>query len=197
MERIEIICTVIGAVAVLLSGIWFIINQIIKLSNKLVGIDYRFDAVNYRLDGIEKTLSSLPCASHSDDLTNIKSIIAQKFPSLSKSASLKLSPSRLSPWGLQLFNDIGGDEFLNANKEALFKYISDHKPLTKLDVEQEANASFFSLLNTPAFNKLKDYIYEAPPVTLENGEPYTLAVPDICFILSLPLRDMYLKENPI
>lgn len=31
-----------------------------------------------------------------------------------------------------------------------------------------------------------------------NGQekPYDLAITDVCFVLSLPLRDMYLKEHP-
>jgi hypothetical protein len=188
MERVEIICTVIGAVAVVLSGIWFIINQIIKLGNRLVRIDYR-------LDSMEKTLNGLPCSSHSADLTKVKAIIIQKFPSIAISFSLKASPRQLNPIGLQIFNEVNGDEFLNENKAILFKYIDEHNPLTKLDVEQYANDSFLPLIDTSIFNKLKDYVYERSSFTLENGEKYTLDVIDLCFILSLPLRDMYLKEN--
>ena len=31
-----------------------------------------------------------------------------------------------------------------------------------------------------------------------NGKEksYDLSIPDICFVLSLPLRDMYLKDHP-
>jgi hypothetical protein len=65
----------------------------------------------------------------------------------------------------------------------------------ELDVEQAANAACLSLIPTPEFNKLKDFVYNAPSIEVADGEKYDIALNDICFVLSLPLRDMYLKEQ--
>ena len=50
------------------------------------------------------------------------------------------------------------------------------------------------------FNGFKDFIYNSPSYMIKdaNGEKrrYDLSIPDICFVLSLPLRDMYLEAHP-
>lgn len=44
------------------------------------------------------------------------------------------------------------------------------------------------------------YVYNAPSITVKgvNGEEvsHDLTLQDVCFALSIPLRDMYLKEHP-
>ncbi|OAV67610.1 hypothetical protein Barb4_02405 [Bacteroidales bacterium Barb4] len=144
---------------------------------------------------LKNSISHLPCASHNEDLLKIKSILIQKFPSAAIVLSMKASPRQLNELGLKLFNDIDGNSFLQENKDDLFKFITESKPLTKLDVEQTANAACLSLVTTPAFNKLKDYVYDASPLKTADGEKYEIALSDICFVLGLPLRDMYLEEK--
>jgi hypothetical protein len=64
MDKIEVMCALIGAVAVILGGVWFIVRQAFNS-----GINAR------KLDEIEKNTSNLPCVFHGDDLLKIKSIM--------------------------------------------------------------------------------------------------------------------------
>ncbi|OAV67088.1 hypothetical protein Barb6XT_01639 [Bacteroidales bacterium Barb6XT] len=230
MNKIEIICTVISAIAVVWGGMWFILklafrfgriahrmdaierkleDSINRFENKIGHLEKNFDRLekNFnrlenkigflenKIGHLENTISRLPCASHSKDLVKIKSILIQKCPTAATILSLKASPRQLNELGLKLFNDIDGNGFLQENKDDLFKFITESKPLTKLDIEQTANDACLSLTTTPAFNKLKDYVYETSPLKTADGEKYDIALSDICFVLSLPLRDMYLQEK--
>jgi hypothetical protein len=108
--------------------------------------------------------------------------------------SIKVSPRALNELGKRLFNDIDGNSFLKENKNVLFKSITESNPLTELDVEQVANVACLSLVSTPAFNKMKDFVYNSPAVEIEGGKKYDISLNDICFVLSIPLRDMYLNN---
>lgn len=63
--------------------------------------------------------------------------------------------------------------FLWEYKNALFDFIKNSKPLVALDVEQAANAACMSLVPTPAFNGLKDFVYNEPSWTLDSGKNMT------------------------
>jgi hypothetical protein len=146
------------------------------------------------VESIGRTINKLSCASHSEDLGKIKMILIREYPLIAFFFGLRGSPRRLSEYGLRVFADIDGANFLNDNKESLFKCITDSKPLTAFDVEQMSCYACVSLTVTPAFNKIKDYIYNASPIDAPNGEKHELTLNDVCFILGIPLRDMYLEE---
>ena len=57
MEKIEIICTVIGAISVILGGVWFIIDRVTKSGIK-----------EYRLSQEENTIGKLPCKDHAESM---------------------------------------------------------------------------------------------------------------------------------
>lgn len=110
--------------------------------------------------------------------------------------SVKQSPRKLTDLGIRIFTDIKGADFLTENKETLFRYIDNSHPLVALDVEQLSYAACLSLVDTPAFNNIKNYIYNAPSMEIEDGEKHDLSLTDACFVLGLQLRDMYLQEHP-
>lgn len=141
-------------------------------------------------------MDRLPCNVHRDDITKIKTVLVEKYPKSSSVFSMKSSPRKLNPTGEKLFAAINGEQFLKENKERLFGYISDNSPLVALDVEQLSNAACLSLVSTPAFNSLKNYVYNEPTWTLPDGKPYDITINDICFVLGLRLRDKYLSEHP-
>ena len=144
---------------------------------------------------LKNDIAQLPCASHHNDLTMIKTILIGIDQKASTIFSMKASPRKLNETGKKLYNAINGDAFLETNKAALIQYISDNHPMVPLDVEQLSNSACFSLVPTKSFNTLKNYVYNEPTWTLPNGKPYDITVNDLCFVLSLRLRDMYLKEH--
>jgi hypothetical protein len=224
MEQIEITGIVVGIAATILAGIGYSISQIFKLGKNLGTYSHRFETMEKSIDHLnekmEKSIGELkdilnasvkrlddkvqhlddkfdrlPCAAHGGDISKIQSFLLQKFPkSAALVITLKGSPRRLSEIGWKIFADIDGENFLKDNKEYLFKYIADRKPLAELDVEKLALEACQSLTTTPAFNKIKDYVYNAPPLKLEEGVTLELELGDMSLALSIPLRDMYLSE---
>lgn len=192
MNVIEIICTVIGAVATILGGVWFILSKVFKMGQTSV----RIDNIEKSVTELENMTEHLPCNAHHDDITKIKTVLVEKYPKSSSVFSMKSSPRKLNPTGEKLFAAINGEQFLKDNKERLFGYISDNSPLVALDVEQLSNAACLSLVSTPAFNSMKNYVYNEPTWTLPDGKQYDITINDICFVLGLRLRDMYLSEHP-
>ncbi len=185
MDIIEVASIVIGSVATILTGMWFMINKAIGFGKLKNEISQHGDK-----------LHSLPCREHHDDLLKIKTILITKYPYLEKSLSMKASPRKLNPIGEKLFKEINGQSFLDEYKERLFQIIDNAHPLVPYDVQQEAMTAFVEFVNSPAFNSFKNFVYNAPEVKLENGTMHAFDIPDVCFVLGLKLRDMYLAEHP-
>ena len=215
MGTIEIICTVIGAVATVLYGIYYMLNYVFNkgkdkehLENFEKATMDGFSQINKRLDKQEvETKSSIAkleskidkvCSDvqeHTTALVEIYTVLGRKYPKRGESFARKNSPRKLTELGLRVFKDVNGEKFLKDNKESLFGYIDEHKPLTRLDVEELSQQALFRLTSKPVFNYIKDYIYEAPAYKNLDGEMSELTIGDVCFVLSIPLRDMYLKER--
>lgn len=114
--------------------------------------------------------------------------------------SLKKSPRKLNEQGLDIFEKIKGAQFLEENKAFFFAKIDELKPQTRLDVENASNFVCHTTTGEDMFNSIKDFVYNYPSMKIEdkNGDlkPYDLTLGDVCFIISLPLRDMYLEAHP-
>lgn len=160
-------------------------------------------------DGIKNLsveLKNLPCAEREkmnlQILDNLNTIITYLKIKDSKAAVLfsqKESPRKLNAQGISLFNECAGQKFINDNKEQLLSAIESKNPRTALDVEQYANEVLVSRLNSEIFNELKQWVYNSPSIQVDvSGRKveYALTMNDICFILSIPLRDLYLDYHP-
>lgn len=72
-------------------------------------------------------------------------------------------------------------------------------PKTALDAEESALEVLFAHLDDDMFNGMKKWVYNSPSRKVEiDGEEkdYSVTINDVCFVLSLPLRDMYLELHP-
>lgn len=198
MINAEIVCAIIGTVATTLGGVWWIVNRIFsKGMDRQHFIDFEGN-VNNRFDRIENHLESVgeTVSEHTLALVELYSFLGQKYPKSNFMFAMKKSPKVLNPLGEKIFNEINGKQFLDDNKDVLFEYIDNEEPKTRLDVEANAYKALTAYSNDDAFNRLKDYIYDAPAIDMENGKKYEIGLGDICFILSLPLRNMYIEAHP-
>lgn len=134
------------------------------------------------------------------NLVEIKTFLQTKHKQPFDTFGMKNSPRKLNPNGEQLLSDIKGVDFLKEHKDYFFAFIDAQKPKTAYDVEVEANSACMSSVNEEIFLGMKKYVYNAPLMELKdedgNVSKYEVTLPDVCFVLSIPLRDMYLKEHP-
>ena len=212
MQTIEIIGIVIAAVATILTGVWFIVQK----AQKFAVNEYRLDnldkdAAKHRSESEEMKKDMLCLKSDVSllqremsevrvDIFDIKTILVKQFPNVLEAFSMKKSPRVLNELGNQIFSQINGAEFLETNKSFFFRLIDERKPKTALDVEISARVVCVESSNDDIFNDIKLFVYNAPSMTIptDDGKSkrYDLSLEDICYILSLPLRDMYLEAHP-
>ena len=199
----ELIGIAVGIVATVLGGVWFIFSKIFGMG--------RFSR---RIEEIENRTCNAACDVHDRDIDIIKgelknvnenlikvtSLLLLKHKEAGKLFSAKNSPRQLNEMGKQVLSDIKGMDFLHANKDFLFTGIDDYRPKTALDVENAAHAVCAVSTNYEMFNGIKNFVYNSPSYKLKDAEGhermYDLALSDVCFVLSLPLRDMYLAAHP-
>lgn len=159
-----------------------------------------------KLKVVAKKVSKLPCAAHEDTYNKINDNLNLIIKYLKKQDSnaaflfsLKESPRKLNDNGKLLFENCGGGEFLIQHKGELLDAIAAKEPKTALDVEEIANDVLIERLESDIFNDIKQWVYNSPYWTISvDGEDkkYAITMNDICFVLSLPLRDMYLEAHP-
>lgn len=143
---------------------------------------------------IEKSMSELQKSFDSlrADVMDIQLFITSKFPTALNTFAAKHSPLKLNEYGERLFAECGGKNFLEANQVLLLDMIDKKKPQTALDVEISAKEVLLTMTSNSIFNPIKVWIYNSPAWKI-NDKDYTISLGDVCFVLSIPLRDKYLE----
>ncbi len=112
----------------------------------------------------------------------------------------KNSPKVLNANGRIVENRFECREFLADNREWLLDEVAKFEPKTALDVEAYSFAALRVASLDDRFNGIKDMVYNSPAIELEVGDGQTrkveIKLDDVLFVLSLPLRDLYLEQHP-
>jgi archaellum component FlaC len=179
------------------------------VDKRFADVDKRFADVNTNIKDITRDVKDLTSdvkglTGEVKDLTrdviSIKSFLSTKYKEDIDLVSLKNSPTKLSDFGNQILEEINGIEFINDNKECLISRLDEEKPRTALDVENSAFIVFVNFCNNEKFDGIKNFIYNSPEYNVKDNKgcdrKYNLSLIDVCFILSIPLRDMYLESHP-
>ena len=184
METIEVIGIVVGAVAAVLGGVWFIIQRAMNAGK---------DA--HRLDIVEKETSV-----NTYEIDIIKKWIIKLDINMIDGFAPKCSPRRLNAIGKKLIEVSGAGDILPAIGHLLMQQMEQKSIKTAFDAETEAYFIMMGNDSNEAYNKLKNYIYNQPSeIELEVEGSTTLIRLDydtIVRIVSLNLRDMYLEAHP-
>ena len=165
------------------------------IDKRFADINKRFADVNTNIKDITRDVKDL-----TKDVISIKSFLSTKYKEDIDLVSLKNSPTKLSDLGNQILEEINGNNFINDNKEWLISRLEEEKPRTALDVENSAFIVFVNFCNNEKFDGIKNFIYNSPEYNVKDNKgcdrKYNLSLMDVCFILSIPLRDMYLESHP-
>lgn len=139
-------------------------------------------------------------ASLKKEVFSIKEFLSLKYEDALAFFLLKNSPLSLSEFGKFILQEIDGMELIQRNKDILFSAIDNNKPRTALDVESSALMACISFCDNEEFDKIKNFVYNSPEYDVKdkNGDnkKCNLRLADVCFILSIPLRDLYLSQHP-
>lgn len=183
-------------VAIILGAFW-LIHFVTK---KITKYDIEHGVLKDSVTKLENNIDSMK-----QDLVTIRALVETQYNNRNynkqrRTFSQKHSPRMLNTNGQKLYQDIQGEDFLKEHKDYFFGYISSRNPQTAYDVEQLANLACVSSVTNSFFNKMKDFVYNASSMEITDADgnktTYDITLSDICFVLSLPLRDMYLSEHP-
>lgn len=190
MEIESIIAATIG-----LFGMSWIIIELLKLSKSVGRLEARLDKLASTNDSHDISIRKLQM-----EMLEVRTFIKTKFPTSQTVLSEKKSPAQLNEFGRKLFADMGGSDFLSKNGIYLLQKMEEKNPKTAFDVESTAHEVLILATNEEMFNKIKNKVYNYPYMDIlkRDGEmvKYEVSLADVCFVLSLSLRDMYLKAHP-
>lgn len=161
-----------------------------KVSKRLTKTDSHFTKIDNAISGLQKDVTDIK-----SDLSDMQLFITSKYPTALGTFVTKNSPLTLNEFGKRLYEECGGKSFLDANQVLLLKKIEEKTPKTALDVEVYAKEVLFSLTNNDIFNTIKVWVYNSPAWKIGDKD-YTITLGDVCFVLSIPLRDKYLSLHP-
>lgn len=194
MTTFEIIISIISLVATI--GVF---SFLYKIGKKIGGFEESLKNIGASMDGLpcEKRKSQLEDI-HAD-VVAIKTFLTTKYKNTEAIWGMKHSPTVLNENGQKLLSEISGNSFLEKNKDFFIKELEEKNPKTPLDVETYANDVLLENTDNEIFNGIKNWIYNSPALTIKEGDStreYTVTLYDVCYVLSIPLRDLYLDLHP-
>ena len=173
-----------------------------NIDKRFTNIDKKFDEVDRKFDEVDKKFAdvNMNIKDLTRDVISIKSFLSIKHKEDVDLVGLKNSPTKLTDFGNKILEELDGINFINDNKEYLIARLDEEKPRTALDVENSALMVFVNFCSSEKFDGIKNFIYNSPEYNIKdkNGcdKKYNLNLIDVCFILSIPLRDLYLELRP-
>lgn len=186
MNIYSILSLVISALAFVGGVVTFFVSKAYKMgeiSKRIEQLDNEFSCTKEDVKGLH------------DGMIKVQTILLMKHKGLEAALSTKMSPRVLNSLGKKLFETMKGQDFLVANKDKLFSIIDKQKPQTAFDVENASRWACMSVIEDPIFNSIKVFVYNCPIQKTADGKELEVTIETVCFILSLPLRDMYLNEH--
>lgn len=188
------------------------VGGVVGILTAVVNIAYYFGSVKGKLERIKeieedikeltKSVGAIKEKFYEDtkelslSVTEIKTYMASRSNIASNMFARKHSPWSLNELGLTIFEDMKGREFINEYKDYLFSRIEKSEIVSAYDVEKAALTECILCTNEPFFKRIKDFVYSYHTVKTNDGKEKEVTLEDACFILSIPLRDMYLAEHP-
>ena len=159
----------------------------------------RFVPTERKADDGQQQLQKLPCQKHEAELSSIQGFLRARYPVAFEPYDQRKNPRSLNEEGERLFNDMGGAGFLETHGPRLLNRMAEQHPKTPLDVEYEAQDALFYFFKDDMFNELKRWVYYSPmrKMTIDGVEKdHEVTMEEVLFVLSLPLRDLYLELHP-
>ncbi|OJV35602.1 MAG: hypothetical protein BGO33_13790 [Bacteroidia bacterium 43-41] len=155
-------------------------NELLRVTNE----------VNVTVSGME------------DRLIEVLKWIIKKDSKMTDALMAKASPLNITPLGYVVYNESGAAKLMEEHLPAFIDTLAGIDPKTAYDVENESFNIILKNTGQPYFKPLKDYLYVAPdPAKFVNPDTkkevdISLSLSQIAKLMSLVLRDEYLKLHP-
>ncbi len=137
-----------------------------------------------------------------DRLIEVSKWIIRKDNKMTDALMAKASPLNITPLGYVVYKESGAKKLMSEHLPLFIDALSGIDPKTAYDVENESFNLILKNTGQPYFKPIKDYLYVAPdPATFVNPDTkkeveVSLSLSQIAKLMSLELRDEYLKLHP-
>lgn len=198
------ITLIVISVVALVFIVWWAAKMWYKMKNfpctehesSICSHNSRIDTMTASLSRIEGRIDTLLLLIPQAASLKSQTLLSDDKPTLAQ----KNSPKVLNANGLKVASAFDCDAFLETNQEWLIDEVSKFNPKTALDVETCSLAALRVASSDSRFNELKDKIYHSPMIKLSLSDTeykdVEITLEDVLFVISLPLRDVYLKMHP-
>lgn len=184
---------------------------------------WRVSKYHTKLEEIKDKVEKLPCDKHKDDIRDsgqryneLQRIVSStndmvveinkwlmKFDNdMIDKLAKKASPLKMTPLGEVLFEKSSAKKTIDNNIDFLIKELEDINPQTAYDVEEEALSYLLRNMGNEIFTDIKQFLYYSPD-TIQLKDPVSgedkdvrLSMQSIIKLMSIYLRDLYLKKHP-
>ena len=207
------------------SIIEYLINNAPWIVVVLVAIiaTWRVSKYHTKLEEIKDKVEKLPCDKHKDDIRDsgqryneLQRIVSStndmvveinkwlmKFDNdMIDKLAKKASPLKMTPLGEVLFEKSSAKKTIDNNIDFLIKELEDINPQTAYDVEEEALSYLLRNMGNEIFTDIKKFLYYSPD-TIQLKDTFSgedkdvrLSMQSIIKLMSIYLRDLYLKKHP-
>lgn len=175
-----------------------------------------------KLEDTRNKVDKLPCEKHKDDIRNsdqkyneMQRIVTStndmvveinkwlmKFDNdMIDKLAKKASPLKMTPLGEVLFEQSFAKKAIDNNADFLIKEMESINPQTAYDVEEEALSYLLRNMGNDMFTDIKKFLYYSPdtiklkdPIS-EEDKDIKLSIQSIIKLMSIYLRDLYLKKH--
>jgi hypothetical protein len=186
---------------------WFIsrfYSRFAGVENRVAGVGNRVTSTENRVIGVENRVAGVEnwVTSAENRVTSVEKIlqtvcdwIRKRDNKMIDIFSLMHSPRALTDIGREFYEKSGGKNVLEQNMKFYIAKLDDEMKKQNLksafDVENKAYYVLFMSASDDLFIPVKNYLYNNPQFDGQNVD-----VSEVCFVMSLQLRDEYLKRHP-
>ena len=184
---------------------------------------WKLSKYHAKLEETRNKVDSLPCDKHKDGIrdseqrynelqrivTSTNDMVVEinkwlmKFDNdMIDKLAKKASPLKMTPLGEVLFEKSSAKKTIDNNIDFLIKELEDINPQTAYDVEEEALSYLLRNMGNEIFTDIKQFLYYSPD-TIQLKDPVSgedkdvrLSMQSIIKLMSIYLRDLYLKKHP-
>lgn len=195
MSKIEIICSVIAAIACVLGGVWFIVRQAMQS-----GADgKRLDHVENAHRDIKDSVQKLPCTDHLSQMVELKTSLSYMQKSIDLLIQGKAmtpfvqshSPVSLTKKGYEIADKLKIEDMVNSNWTNILYFLQEN-----MNADNPYDIQAYLMKYTAVY---PEKFLKTCDLDKIKNEAYLSGIPLMPYmnIVAVLIRDRYFTENDI
>lgn len=184
------------ALALMFATFW-ITKKWLKHKSKIDSLEIacrEIPSIHAKITSFESNLNNR-MASVSHSINNLTIFLTSKHTDFNSSVFQSHSPIRITPLGMDILKQSGGENYVNSYLETLIDKMESQDFKSALDVQNYSTSLMMEELHTDEFISIRNYLFQNP-VFRSSDKEIQLNAPSICNLMGVFLRDKYFEIHP-